>query len=135
MEKHLCVIAGRSVELAWTQETAKRFAYRMGEIGGEPTNKQLGNPKTVSTALFKILWALLPPKDVALYPDPESLFVSVDHDTEGEGIYQAIKGIYAERFPDTEKKSTSMKSPSLESNSESANPSGTNPTQDNATPT
>ena len=72
-----CVIAGRKVDLEWTQESAKRYSYRMGEIGGEPTGKQLTNQKTVTTALFKVLWGMLPPGVFASYPDPESLFVAV----------------------------------------------------------
>lgn len=115
---HKCTIAGREVELAWTQESAKRYVYRMGTIGGEPTPRELNNPKTVTSALFKVLWALLPSAEFLRYPDPEALFVAVDHETEGESIYAAIKGIYADRVPDTEKKSTSTKSPSPASNSD-----------------
>lgn len=113
--KHKCTIAGREVELEWTQESAKRFAFRMGSIGGEPTGKDLSNPKTVSTALFKVLWGLLPASEFSRYPDPESLFVASDHESEGEAIFKAISNIYQDRFPDDEKKSTSMKSPSQES--------------------
>lgn len=109
---HQCTIAGRQVELAWTQESAKRFAFRMGAIGGEPTGKELGNPKTVTTALFKVLWGLLPAQEFQRHPDPESLFVAVDHETEGEAIYQAIKAVYEDRFDDPEKKSSLTKSPS-----------------------
>jgi hypothetical protein len=116
--KHECTIAGKKIDLEWTQETAKRFAYRMGEVGGEPTGKALTNPKTVTTALFKVLWGLLPANVFALYPDPESLFVAVDHDEEAQAIFAAINGVYLDRYPSEEKKSTSMKSPSLESNSE-----------------
>ena len=115
---HEITIAGRKSELEWTQETAKRFAFRMGEIGGEPTGKQLSNPRTVATALFKVLWGLLPPKEFAGYPDPESVFVAVDHEEEAEAIFAAIGGIYEDRFPSKEKKSTSRKSPSPESNSD-----------------
>lgn len=114
---HHCTIDGRQVELAWTQETAKRFAFRMGAIGGEPNGKELTNPKTVSTALFKVLWGLLPPAEFARHTTPEDLFVAVDHETEAAAIYHAIKGVYEDRFPDAEKKSTSTKSPSPESNS------------------
>jgi hypothetical protein len=113
--KHLVKIAGREVELTWTQETAKRFAFRMGEIGGEPTAKQFTNPRTVQTALFKVLWALLPPSVASIYPDPESLFVDVDHDNEAEGIFGAINRIYEDRFPDAAKKKTTKKSPSPKS--------------------
>lgn len=115
--KHSCIIAGRQTELEWTQETAKRFVYRMGEIGGEPTARQLGNPKTVTTALFKVLWGLLPSAEFARHADPECLYVAVNHEAEGEAIYDAIKGIYQERNADAEKKSTLMNSRSPESNS------------------
>lgn len=116
--KHQCTIAGRAVELAWTQESAKRFAFRMGSIGGEPSGKELSNPRTVTTALFKVLWGLLPAQEFQRYADPESLFVAVDHETEGAEIFAAINGVYLDRFPDPEKKSTSMKSHSPESNSD-----------------
>lgn len=115
---HTCTIAGRKVELAWTQESAKRFAYRIGLCGGEPTGKEFSNPKTVTTALFKVLWCLLPLAEFQRYPDPESLFIAVDHNEEGAAIFAAINGVYQDRFPDPEKKSTLTKSLSPESNSE-----------------
>jgi len=106
---YLVKIAGKEAELAWTQETAKRFSYRMGEIGGEPTSKQFTNPKTVETALFKVLWALLPSHIFCKYPDPESLYVAVDHESEGEAIFKAIDGVYRDRFPNLAKKKTTKK--------------------------
>lgn len=111
-------IGGRKVSLTWDVETEKRYAFRMGELGGEPTARQLSNPRTVTTALFKVLWGLLPPGEFQRHQDPESLFVSVDHETEAEAIFAAIKQIYEARFVSVEKKSTSMKSPSQESNSD-----------------
>ena len=113
---HDVTIAGRKVSLEWSQETAKRYAFRLGEVGGEPTGKQLSDPRTVTTALFKVLWGLLPPMEFARHATPEELFVSVDHDEEGEAIYGAIKAIFEERFVSPEKKSTSKKSPSRKSN-------------------
>lgn len=113
---HEITIAGSKVEIAWTVETSKRYAFRMGEIGGEPTTKQLSNPKTVTTALFKVLWGLLPAREFEKYPDPEALFVAVDHEKEAEGIYAGIKGIFSDRFLPDEKKSTLTTSPSPESN-------------------
>jgi len=116
--KHIVTIAGRKVPIEWSNESSMRFQYRMGEVGGEPTERQLRNPKTVTTALFKVLWGLLPSAELARYPDPETLFLAVNHDTEAESIYGAIKAIYEERWPSDEKKSTSENSPSQESNSE-----------------
>ena len=115
---HPCTIAGRKVELAWTQESAKRFAFRMGTIGGEPSGKDFTNPKTAATAIFKALWGLLPPGEFQRYPDPEILYVETDHETEAEGIFAAINGVYLDRFADPEKKSSLTKLPSLESNSD-----------------
>jgi hypothetical protein len=111
-------IAGRKVSLAWTQESEKRFAFRMGLIGGEPTPKQLSNPRTVTTALFKIAWGLLPPAEFARYDDPEALFVAMDHEADAEALFAAISGIYQDRTIDTEKKTSLKKSPSPESNSD-----------------
>jgi hypothetical protein len=61
---------------------------------------------------------MLPTGEFQRHADPESLFVAVDHETEGAAIYQAIKGVYGDRFPDVEKKSTLTKSHSHESNSD-----------------
>lgn len=90
----------------------------MGTIGGEPYGKDFTNPKKVASSLFKVLWGLLPAVEFARYDDVESLYVAVNHEIESEAIFAAINGIYADRFPDDEKKSTSMKSPSQESNLE-----------------
>ena len=114
---HEITIAGRKVSLAWDTETAKRFAFRMVEVGGEPSGKQLSNPRTVTTALFKVLWGLLPTSEFARHADPESLFVAVDHEKEAEAIFTALREVYSERFVSDEKKSTLMTSPSPESNS------------------
>jgi len=108
---HEIIIGGRKVTLAWDTQTAKRYAFRMGEIGGEPTGKQLSNPKTVTTALFKVLWGLLPSAEFQRHPDPESLFVAVDHDTEAEAIFAAITAIFNDRVVDAEKKRSSQTSP------------------------
>jgi hypothetical protein len=112
---HKVSIGGREVVLEWSNETAKRFAYRMGEIGGEPTSAQLSNRRTVTTALFKVLWGLLPPGEFARHESPEALYVAVDHDSEAKGIFDAIAAVYAERFPTPEKKRSSRKSPSRKS--------------------
>ena len=116
--KHKVTIAGRDIELEWTHESAKRFAFRIGDVGGEPTAKQFTNARTASTAVCKVLWALLPLSAFQRYSDPESLFVAIDHETESAAIFDAISAIYQERYPSEEKKSTLTKSPSLESNSD-----------------
>jgi hypothetical protein len=90
----------------------------MGEIGGSPTPAQLRNPKTVTTALFKMLWCLLPKPEFAKYESPEELFAVVNHETESVGIFEAINGIFSDWSETDEKKSTGNKSRSLESNSD-----------------
>lgn len=114
---HSCVIAGREVELAWSVDSEKRFAFRMSECGGEPSPQQLTSPKTAPAALCKVLWALLPVGESARYPDPESLFVAIDHEKEGPAIFAAISGVYSDRFPDLKKKASSKRRPSRKSNS------------------
>ena len=103
-------IAGMDVILRWDLETSRRYEYRAGLIGGEPTPSELRSKKTVATAIFKILWCLLPASLVSIYKDPESLFIDVNHDEETEAIGAAVVAIFSERFADAEKKSTSMKS-------------------------
>lgn len=113
--KHQLTIAGEPVEIEWTTETAKRYAFRMAQIGGSPTQKQLSNPKTLTVSIFKILWCLLPPAVFAAHDSPESLFVAAQDD-EIPGIITAVGGIFSDWAETAEKKSTGLKSPSLESN-------------------
>lgn len=113
MEKHEIKIAGESVSLAWDQETAKRYHFRMAEIGGEPTD--YSNPNTIATNLFKVLYGLLPVQTFKKYSDPEDLWVAVDHENEGEAIFKAINAVFLERFPDAEKKSNGRTKRSQES--------------------
>jgi hypothetical protein len=94
--KHKITIAGSEVELEWTQGTQRQLEYRMSEIGGAPTTAQLRNPKTSVSAWFKILWGLLPKSEIIKYPDPEALFISVDQETESEGILNALIAINKE---------------------------------------
>lgn len=116
--EHPVKIGGKPVTLKWTQETSKRFHYRLGQIGGHPTQRELTGAKTRDVAACKLLWCFLPPAEISNYPTPEDLFVAIDQATEGSELGTALAEIYAEMLPDTEKKSTSMKSPSPESNSE-----------------
>jgi hypothetical protein len=108
-------VAGREIELAWTQETAKRYAYRLSAIGGQPTQKELSSAVTASAALCKLLWALLPKAEHARYETPEDLFVAIDEQAEGEAIAKAIVGIFSEMAVDAQKKMSLMKSLSQKS--------------------
>ncbi len=125
-------IAGRKTSIAWDQGTMRRYLFRLGVIGGEPTAKQLTNPKTVTTAIFKILWCLLPPDIHREFESPEDLFAAVDHETEGPAIYAAVKAIFEDRAGITQKKTSSESDLSLRSSLESQAINGTDFTQGNA---
>lgn len=109
---HETTIGGRKVELAWTQEVAKRFRFRLSSIGGHPTQRELTNRATADAAVCKILWALLPSSELGRFPTPEDLFVAIDQETESESISRAIHAVYDDMNPTPEKKRTSRKSPS-----------------------
>lgn len=106
---HVVKIGGREVVLTWSQEVAKRFAFRLAAIGGMPKQKELTSGATAGAAVAKIVWALLPKQDFVRYETPEDLFVDIDDDTEGLGIANAIAAIFSEMAPDPEKKRTSTK--------------------------
>jgi len=111
-------IGGREIALKWTQETAKRFHYRLSQIGGHPTQRELTGARTRDAAACKLLWAFLPPAELGSYPTPEDLFVAIDQETEGLQLGEALAKIYGEMAVDAEKKRSLTKSPSPESNSE-----------------
>lgn len=135
MARYPINIGGRLIELEWTQETARRYEFRIGLCGGEPTPKQLQNPATVATALFRMLWALLPVREFQRHESPEELFLAVDHEEEAPVIYAALRGIFEDRAATVEKKSSGKKSPSPGSSSDSVRKNGSEPTPDSAPPT
>jgi hypothetical protein len=102
--EHIVKINGREVSLSWTQEVAKRFAFRLATIGGMPKSKELTTPATAPAAIAKIVWALLPKADHARYESPEDLFVDIDQATEGLAIAEAVSAIFSDMAPDAEKK-------------------------------
>jgi hypothetical protein len=108
---HETTIGGQKVELAWTQEVAKRFRFRLSSIGGHPTQRELTNRATADAAVCKILWALLPASELGRYATPEDLFVAIDQETESESISKAIHAVYNDMTPPPEKKRTLKKSP------------------------
>lgn len=111
-------IGGRPVKLAWTVESRKRFQYRLQTIGGHPPESAFRTARTAPAAFCKVLWALLPPAELATLATPEDVFVAMDHETEAETVFAAISDIYGDMEADAEKKTTSVKSPSQESNSD-----------------
>lgn len=116
--KHELTLAGRPVTLEWTVESKKRFQYRLQTIGGHPPESHFKRAATAPAAFARVLWAMLPKQEVALYESPEDLFAAIDHDTEYQGILTAVSGVYKDMAVSAEKKMTSDKSPSPESNSD-----------------
>ena len=108
---HEAIIGGRKVSLEWTQEAANRFRFRLSSIGGHPSQRELTSPTSADAAVCKLLWAMLPPQEVARHATPEDLFVAIDQATESEAIALAIRGVYADMEPTPEKKTTKKKSP------------------------
>ena len=108
---HEAKIAGRKVSLEWTQEAAKRFRFRLSSSGGHPSQRELTSAKSADAAVCKLLWAMLPPQEVARHATPEDLFVAIDQDTESEALAQAIHGVYADMDTTPEKKTIKRKSP------------------------
>jgi len=99
-------IGGRKVAIVWNRETEKRFQFRLSTIGGHPTQRELTTPATSSSAVCKVLWALLPASEIARFATPEDLFVEIDQESESEVIASAIIAIYAEMATSKQKKTT-----------------------------
>lgn len=116
-EERTFTIGGRTIALRWTVEAQRAFRYRLGLVGGFPSNRELGNPRTNQSALLKLAWALLPKSDIEEFPDPESLAVAMADD-ETLQCCEAVAGIFADMAADKEKKTNSQTSPSPESNSD-----------------
>jgi hypothetical protein len=106
---HHVKIGGREFFLTWSQEVAKRFAYRLATIGGMPKQKELTSAATAGVSVAKIVWALLPKQHHARYDGPEDLFVDIDDEVEGLAIANAVAAIFSEMAPSAEKKSNSKK--------------------------
>lgn len=109
-------IGGREIPFVWNNEVARRYQFRLGTIGGPPSQRELRNGKTAEAAICKLLWALLPAQELATYPTPEDLFCDME-DSDPEKVSATLVGIFADMNPTAEKKSALTKSPSPESNS------------------
>ncbi len=107
-------IGNDEVILKWSNETARRFRYRLGLIGGHPSHREITDPKTAESAYTRILWALLPSDVFAKYETPEDLF-TVLTDKDVLPVANAISAIYEEMNLTDQKKSTPKKRPSRKS--------------------
>jgi hypothetical protein len=107
-------IGGREITLAWTQEVARRFRYRVGIIGGLPEPNEYSDESRAESAYARILWCLLPAKEHARHKSPEDLFAMLEDD-EIPAIVEAVVGVFEDMTIDAEKKSTLKSLPSHES--------------------
>jgi hypothetical protein len=106
-------IGGEQVLFTWNQGVARRYRFRLGSIGGHPTQKELRSPAMSTVSITKLVWALLPPGLMETYPTPEDLFCDIEDDA-WPSIQSTITGIYSDMNPNAEKKITSTNSPSPE---------------------
>lgn len=114
---HAITIGGEPTEIGWTQEAAKRYAFRSSKLDVDPL-AIINKPRSRERGLISMLWLLLPPAFHSRFETPEELHVAINHGDENEvaGITAALVAVIGEMFPDAEKKSTSKNSPSPESN-------------------
>lgn len=115
---HKITIGGNQVELAWTQEIASRYAFRVSKIGGAPSISDFRNPKKASAAVVTVLWLVLPPAIHQQYATPEDLYIAINFDDSDEvkSIFDGVLAVIGDMDVSDEKKSTSKKSPSQKSN-------------------
>jgi hypothetical protein len=106
-------IAGQKTEVAWTQETAKRYSFRASKLGLDPF-RLMATPAKREYALICILWLVLPQEIHLQFTTPEDLHVAINHDNEAEkqSITDALSGIIGDMFPNAEKKSSGTRKPS-----------------------
>jgi hypothetical protein len=104
-------IGGKATEIAWTQETAKRYTFRSSKLGVDPLSS-INNAKKRESSLITLLWLVLPQDAHLQFSTPEDLHVAINHDNETEKqlIASALAGVLEEMFPDAEKKITTKKS-------------------------
>jgi hypothetical protein len=102
-------IEGRTVNLQWTQRTARLYLARASKAGIDPF-KLIGKPKTQIYGIAALIWCFLPADEYARHESPEDLFASMSEDEwQSDTIAAAIAGLFEEMEPQsTEKKSTSM---------------------------
>lgn len=100
-------IGDDEVSIGWTQSVARQFRYRSSKIGLEDELVRLRNPSTAQAALYDILWCLVPEGIASKHPSPESLFLAVDHEKHGKGIWDAVIGVINDQAVTDEKKSSS----------------------------
>ena len=128
-------IGGETVHLAWTQDVARRLAFRASKIGGGPSFADFRNRKKAAAAITSFLWLILPADVHARFTTPEELFLAIDHETEATAIHTAIMAVIGSmKLADDEKKTPQI-TPSPVSSSGSVPPNGKTSTRKPLPPT
>jgi len=76
-------IGGQTVTLTWTQEVARRFAFRASKIGGGPSFEDFLHKTKAASAVTTFLWLILPPAVHSRYATPEDLFLATAEEDAG----------------------------------------------------
>jgi hypothetical protein len=117
-------IAGRTVELEWTQHTARLYVVRSAKLGLDPL-AIMGQPARRIYAIAAFFWLLLPPAEHAKFATPEDLFAAMsEEEFDAPETVETLLGLFEDINPTPEKKSTSKNSPSPALNSGSGRKNG-----------
>ena len=119
MEPVSVTIGGKEVQLAWTQDVARRLAFRASRIGGGPSFADFRNQKKAAAAITTFLWLILPVEVHAKFSTPEDLFLAIDHETEAAAIHAACIAVIGSMQLSADEKKTPLKTPSPASSSDS----------------
>ena len=109
-------IGGREIEIAWTQEAARRFSFRASKHKIKLDGKAFSDPSRAASAYVECLWLLLPSDEFVKHASAEDLAATIDHDMESESIVEAVLSCVSEMVADAEKKSSLKSGHSQESN-------------------
>ena len=108
---HPCQIGGKSVELAWTNSTARSLKFRASQLGVDPRQlcADLADNGRAEYSLGVLLWLVAPEDLHSRHRTPESLWLTVADD-EVAGVVNSVVETLGDGAPSEEKKSTSKKS-------------------------
>lgn len=107
---HEISIGDEKFVIGWTQGAARQYRFRASRLGLNDEVARLADPLTVEAALFEILWCLVPEAVAARFPTPESLYLAIDHEKDGAGIWKAVVSIVKSQTVKPAKKKRSKNS-------------------------
>lgn len=103
---HKLTIGGQEIEIGWTQEAARRFAFRASKHKIKLDGEAFTDPSRAASAYVECLWLLLPAGEFGKHATPEDLAVAIDHDTESESVVAAVLACVGDMVADAEKKTS-----------------------------